>query len=212
MGDDIFESISQGIDGTYDEENRRIKEIANEFQKLCRLHEAQLRDGKENVNSYEIEQRVAESYAKSVGMWIPMGNIFELGVPGPSGNENDTYVSPSSVFKVNNLLNSKSISNLLDKILLHNTLFPNTKYRLHGFAGYDGRSVLPVLEQARICNAQPATQIMIDTYMSALGFTKLEKTGRYSNNMYEVWDILPRNVLIDSEGDIYVIDAEIKKL
>ncbi len=30
--------------------------------------------------------------------------------------------------------------------------------------------------------------------------------------MYEVWDILPRNVLIDSEGDIYVIDAEIKKL
>ena len=54
MGDDIFESISQGIDGTYDEENRRIKEIANEFQKLCRLHEAQLRDGKENVNSYEI--------------------------------------------------------------------------------------------------------------------------------------------------------------
>ena len=65
MGDDIFESISQGIDGTYDEENRRIKEIANEFQKLCRLHEAQLRDGKENVNSYEIEQRVAESYAKS---------------------------------------------------------------------------------------------------------------------------------------------------
>ena len=165
MGDDIFESISQGIDGTYDEENRRIKEIANEFQKLCRLHEAQ-----------------------------------------------DTYVSPSSVFKVNNLLNSKSISNLLDKILLHNTLFPNTKYRLHGFAGYDGRSVLPVLEQARICNAQPATQIMIDTYMSALGFTKLEKIGNYSNNMYEVWDILPRNVLIDSEGDIYVIDAEIKKL
>ena len=83
MGDDIFESISQGIDGTYDEENRRIKEITNEFQKLCRLHEAQLRDVKENVNSYEIEQRVAESYAKSVGMWIPMGNIFELGVPGP---------------------------------------------------------------------------------------------------------------------------------
>ncbi len=55
MGDDIFESISQGIDGTYDEENRRIKEIANEFQTLCRLHEAQLRDGKENGSRIDIE-------------------------------------------------------------------------------------------------------------------------------------------------------------
>ena len=57
MGDDVFKSISQRIDGTYDEENRRIKEISDELQKLCRLHEAQLRDGKENVNCYEIEQR-----------------------------------------------------------------------------------------------------------------------------------------------------------
>ena len=57
MGDDVFESISQRIDGTYDEENRRIKVISDELQKLCRLHEAQLRDGKENVNCYEIEQR-----------------------------------------------------------------------------------------------------------------------------------------------------------
>ena len=53
---------------------------------------------------------------------------------------------------------------------------------------------------------------MIDTYMSAIGFIKLEKTGHYSNDIYEVWDILPRNVLVDSEGDIYVIDAEIKKI
>ena len=57
MGDDVFKSISQRIDGTHDEENRRIKEISDELQKLCRLYEAQLRDGKENVNCYEIEQR-----------------------------------------------------------------------------------------------------------------------------------------------------------
>ena len=57
MGDDVFKSISQRIDGTHDEENRRIKEISDELQKLCRLYETQLRDGKENVNCYEIEQR-----------------------------------------------------------------------------------------------------------------------------------------------------------
>ena len=25
------------------------------------------------------------------------------------------------------------------------------------------------------------------------------------------WDVLPRNVLVDADGDIYVVDAEIKK-
>lgn len=67
-----------------------------------------------------------------------MDTIFDLGVPGPSGNENDTYVSDNFVFKVNNLLNNKGICNLLERILLHNELFPNTAYQFVGFTGYDG--------------------------------------------------------------------------
>ena len=50
---------------------------------------------------------------------------------------------------------------------------------------------------------------MIDTYMGALGFEKTDKKGHYKNETYEVWDVLPRNVLVDSEGDIFVVDAEI---
>ena len=45
MNDDIFESVSQGSNGAYDEENRRIQEVSNELQRLCQLHEAQPRDG-----------------------------------------------------------------------------------------------------------------------------------------------------------------------
>ena len=212
MSNDILKSVSQGSNGAYDAENRRIKEISDELQRLCRLHEKESRDGKGNGGRFEIEQRVAEQYAKSVGMWISMDEVFDLGTPGPSGNENDTYVANDSIFKVNNLLNSGSIYNLLDKIILHNLVFPNTAYKLIGFAGYDGRSVMPVLEQERICNAHPATQVMIDTYMSALGFTKENNEGRYTNGTYVVWDVVPRNVLVDADGDMYVVDAEIKKL
>ena len=212
MSNDILKSVSQGSNGAYDEENRRIREIADELQRLCRLHEKESRDGKDDGGSFEIEQRVAEQYAKSVGMWIPMDKVFDLGTPGPSGNENDTYVSGTIIYKVNNLLNSGGIVKLLEKVLLHNLLFPNTAYILHGFAGYDNRSVMPVLIQRRIRNAQPATQIMIDTYMSALGFTKENDEGRYANGTYVVWDVVPRNVLADADGDMYVVDAEIKKL
>ena len=211
MKDDILESVSQRGDGAYDEENRRIQEVSNELQRLCRLHEEESGDGKRNGTRFEIEQRVAEQYAKEHGIWIPMDNIFDLGTPGPSGNENDTYVAKDTIYKVNNLLNSGGICRLLDKILLHNLIFPNTSYRLHGFTGYDGRTIMPVLEQERICESQPATQIMIDTYMAALGFEKDGEAGRFKSESYRVWDVVPRNVLVDKDGDMYVIDAEIVK-
>ena len=162
MSYDISESVSQRGDGAYDEENRRIQEVSDELQRLCRLHEEESGNGKANGGRFEIEQRVAEQYAKEHGMWIPMDNVFDLGIPGPSGNENDTYVAKDTIYKVNNLLNSGGVCKLLDKILLHNLIFPNTAYRLHGFTGYDGRTIMPVLEQERICESQPATQIMID--------------------------------------------------
>ena len=109
MNYDIPESVSQGSNGAYDEENRRIQEVSNELQRLCRLYEEEPRNGKSNGGSFEIEQRVAEQYAKSNNIWIPMDNVFDLGIPGPSGNENDTYVAKDTIYKVNNLLNSGGI-------------------------------------------------------------------------------------------------------
>ena len=76
-----------------------------------------------------------------------MDCVMNLGVPGPSGNENDTYVSNNTIYKVNNLLNSGSITGLLKKIILHNRLFYETSYSLYAFTGFDGRTVMPVLQQ-----------------------------------------------------------------
>ncbi len=212
MNHDILQQIPQRGNGAYDEENSRIQEIADKLRRLCRVYEEKSGDCKTNGSSLEIEQRITEQYAKDNNLWIPIDSLFDLGVPGPSGNENDTYISDTTVFKVNNLFNSGSIIKLLDKIILHNQVFPNTYYRLYGFTGYEGRSVMPVLQQDRICNAQPATQVMIDTYMAAFGFIQQSETGKFSNDSFIVWDIVPRNVLIDADGDMYVIDAEIKQI
>lgn len=108
MNDDIFESVSQRGSGEETAENRRIHEVADELRRRCQLYEAQLRDGQGNVSHLEVEQRVSEQYAKENGIWIPMSDVFDLGVPGPSGNENDTYVAKDTIYKVNNLLNSLS--------------------------------------------------------------------------------------------------------
>ena len=210
MNHDISQPVPQGSNGAQDAENSRIAAIADELERLCRVHEAQCGDSIPNENHFEVEQRVAEKIAKANGFWIPMMDIFDLGVPGPSGNENDTYVAEKVIYKVNNLLNSGGIVALLHKILMHNAIFPDTAYAFYGFAGFDGRTVQPVIAQPRVANARPATQIMIDTYMAALGFEKTSSEGRFSNKTYEVWDLVPRNVLADVEGDIFVVDAEIK--
>ena len=211
MNDDLFQSVPQGSIGAQDAENRRIEAIADELRRRCELYEAQRGDSQSHVTPFEVEQRVAELFAKENGLWIPMDQVFDLGTPGPSGNENDTYVSNDVIFKVNNLLNSGSILRLFDKVRMHNEIFPDTFYQLHAFTGFDGRSIMPILRQDLVKDAEPTPQIAIDTYMAALGFNREDIVGRYSNADYIVWDLIPRNVLRDHDGDIFVVYAEIKR-
>ena len=56
MSNDILKSVSQRGYGAYDAENRRIKEISDELQRLCRLHEEKSRNGKGDGGRFEIEQ------------------------------------------------------------------------------------------------------------------------------------------------------------
>lgn len=211
MNDDLFQSVPQGSIGAQDAENRRIEAVANELRRRCKLYEAQCRDGESHVSPFEAEQRAAENFAKEYGLWIPMEHVFDLGTPGPSGNENDTYVSNDVIYKVNNLLNSGSIISLFEKVRIHNEIFPDTFYQLHAFTGFDGRTIMPILRQDLVKDAEPTPQIAIDTYMAALGFNREDVVGRYSNTDYIVWDLIPRNVLRDRDGDIFIVDAEIKK-
>ena len=211
MNDDLFQSIPQGSIGAQDAENRRIEAVADELRRRCKIYEAQFRDGQSHVSPFEAEQRVAELFAKENGLWIPMERVFDLGTPGPCGNENDTYVSNDIIFKVNNLLNSGSILRLFEKVRMHNEIFPDTFYQLHASTGFDGRTIMPILRQDLVKDAEPTPQIAIDTYMAALGFNREDVVGRYSNPDYIVWDLIPRNVLRDRDGDIFVVDAEIKK-
>lgn len=211
MNHDIPQSFPPRSFRTQDAENSYIECIANELRRRCGVYEAQFRTSSTTLNLTDAEAQAAEAYAKEKGLWVPMERIAELGTPGMSGNENELYVSDDIIFKVNNLMNTGSIIALLEKAIMHNELFPETYYRLYGFTGFGGRSVYPILQQDLIKEAEPAPQIAIDTFIAALGFVKEEQTGRYSNSKYIVWDLLPRNVLRDLDGDLYVVDAEIKR-
>jgi len=49
MSHDISQSVPQGGNGAQDAENSRIAAIADELERLCAIHEAQLRDSQADV-------------------------------------------------------------------------------------------------------------------------------------------------------------------
>ena len=210
----VSEPIPQGEHRTEAPQDSRMEEAANRLRQRSRTHESL--DGRsgealplqERLNA---EAREAESYAKETGQWIPMSRVFDLGVPGPSGNENDTYVGNDGyIYKVNNLMNSRGILPLLERYQLHNQIFPESKYELVGFTGFDGGSIYPVFRQQYVPGASLSTPEEIDAYMQSLGFYQTGE-AEYSNGDVTISDLRPRNVLRDADSDMYVIDAEFRR-
>lgn len=66
-----------------------------------------------------------------------------------------------------------------------------------------------MLSQVYIENAKPAEPSEIKKYMMALGFSPIDD-WTYEGNGIVISDLKPKNVLKDIDGDLYVIDAEIK--
>lgn len=213
--DEISESIPQGEHGTETSQDGGLEEALAECRRRSSQDEryAQANSGTLSERERkEIENRAAENYAKEKGVWIPMQKVFSLGAPAPSGNENDVYLDTkdNSVYKVNNLMNSGNVTSLLERLNLHNEYFPDTKYELVGFSGFENGDVFPVLKQRYIEGADFATPEDIDGYMRSLGFKQRDE-ATYSNGDVTISDLRPRNVLKDADGDIYVIDADFKK-
>jgi len=199
------------------EADRRMAEITSKIRRGIDEAKRKRENGKRIgiQDEREIESRIALDYAKENDIWYP--NIYKLGIPFSSGNENTNvlYSDEQVVYKSNNLMNSKIIINLFDRIHLHNRLFPETMYDFVGFTGIDsGEDRVPYIEvifkQDLADKTIVATSKEISNFMKSIGFKKKTDTS-FINNSYEVSDLFPRNVLKDKNGIIYVIDAEIKE-
>lgn len=211
---DVFEFLSQRKDGEMPKENEFMVSFLNILRRTTADSSTDEKKSGESsddvIKVNEGEKRFSEKWAKQNNCWIPFSDIFSLGVPGPSGSESDTYVAKDSyIYKTNNLMHCRdSIVLAIEKFLLYNVIFPDSAYELRGFTGFDGRSVYPITRQRYIKGGIPVTQNEIDCYMSAIGMEKIS-LGRYENKDVVVWDVLPKNVLKDDSGDIFVIDVEI---
>jgi len=187
---------------------------------LRRCFEESYRNAQENSrsrkidepNPIDIENRVIEEYAKKQHLWISINDVFKIGGSFPSGNENNVFFCENEqvIYKMNNLFNNKgSVLSLLERLCAFNRIFPETRYEIYGFSGFGNGNVYPILKQQYVNSATEALDDEIESFMQSIGFCK-NGNGSFDNEIYEVSDLFPRNVLKDTNGIIYVVDADVK--
>lgn len=150
------------------------------------------------------------SFATSNNLWI---SLSELNVEFLSkGGENEVYTGDKDniVIKLNNFeYAGDDLENFFIRIAAHNKFFSNVPYQLVGFSYNSQQEFCAVLIQPYILAEREATEDEIATYMQALGF-EMVYYDEYHNEIHEVFDAVPNNVLYGIDGDLYFIDTQIR--
>ncbi|MBQ9426290.1 MAG: hypothetical protein IJU36_01485 [Paludibacteraceae bacterium] len=132
-----------------------------------------------------------------------------------SGNECENWIDTilNVVYKMNTLVHTgDNILKLLDRIEWYNTLFPTTALHFVGIQIMSSTHVYPVFSQPFVSSCRLATEQEITEYMTMRGFIRQEQDGVFASKDFLLSDIKPKNVLIEPDGTIFVIDAEIERL
>lgn len=127
------------------------------------------------------------------------------------GLEHEVYEKGDKVIKVNKVSSDK-LTGYLEKLMVHNHLFPDTAYKLLGFVNREGE-MLPIVEQSKIIGNETFNMKKIGMYL----FNKYEMF-QINPNIPELFvnnnaglmidDINPMNVII-KDGQPYFIDPQI---
>lgn len=100
---------------------------------------------------------------------------------------------------------------LFDRVILHNAIFPETSYQVVGYTFDEDFNFRFILTQPKI-KGRAATLEEIQSFVSKLGFDADPlHPDWYENDLIKIQDLHPKNVLIDTRGDLYVIDDVIQR-
>jgi hypothetical protein len=164
-----------------------------------------------------------EVSTRANGTWIDdIKSIADSRLIG--GFENEPYISKDgkTVIKVNNFAflndndtqyeHTRDFNYFVDRLNAHNELFPKDKYKIIGFAENSKGEVSVVLQQPFVRDAELASTAQIEAWLHENGFKRTVKPDGfvyYTNGKYELSDIKPQNVLVDTNGDLRFIDLDI---
>ncbi len=123
------------------------------------------------------------------------------------GSENDIYYDETTgrVWKRNRIdVMHVSWGQFFDRMVLHNAHFPEAPVRLEGFVDSD-YGFCPVFTQPDVHAARGARRDEVEPMMQDRGYTR-KSCDNYRNDRLHVEDLHDGDVLVDEDGELYVID------
>lgn len=159
------------------------------------------------------EEKYLEEYAKAKGVWID--DLYEYfgRVPDDYGQENKVYYTEDGKYavKTNMGVFNESWLDFLDRMALHNYLFPESAYTLEGFGKDNMGNFNAILKQPFIHGTAP-TDSEIESFMKENGFERITEDGDKSNDYISqeqgliVYDLHRGNVIKTDSGKLIVFD------
>ncbi|MDR1023458.1 MAG: hypothetical protein LBL94_09350 [Prevotellaceae bacterium] len=126
-----------------------------------------------------------------------------------NGKESAVYIHPEDNRFVRKVfcykILSKTPSEALQRIQLHNSLFPETAYEIEGYADYFGEFCF-VLKQPFIVGKRPSAKEIVEE-MRKRGFEDMGGGQLFINDTYIVDDLHEGNVIKSADGFFYFIDT-----
>lgn len=148
-------------------------------------------------------------FANANNLWIDLSHLNITYMD--KGGENEVFHDgKSSVIKLNDFeYAGDDLENFFIRINAHNKFFSNVPYQMIGFSYNSRQEFSAVLTQPYILAEREATEDEIIEYMEALGF-EMDYIDEFHNDQYEVFDVVPNNVLYGIDKDLYFIDTQIR--
>ena len=160
-----------------------------------------------------IQERIIESWAKAKSIWHDNLDTIEGKELFAEGGEAKVFANDGDT-KVIKILSTEYFITpqfALDRITLHNTLFPEAALKITGF-GRNSKGEFQFLVEQPFIQGTPATQAEIDRFITKAGFTKStkDKGNTFITNDLYVSDLHDENVIKTPNGNLIVIDADLR--
>lgn len=170
-------------------------------------------DFKEETKCAAQQANCIEQWARAVNCWTDdVTNILSknLGNEIAQGGEAKVYDHGSSLIKSIGLDYYIQPILALDRISLHNTLFPETKLYVLGF-GRDSIGDFQIIVEQPFIIGNHASEYEIESYAKQLGFELRNPVNwTYANDDIYLSDLHDENVIKSIRGNIFVIDCDVR--
>ncbi len=199
-----YDKVSSGINSEKEGFDSLLEKAATEARRIsCAIQEVAGTTSCKGVQIHGLKKWAIEH-----DFWLK--DLSPLGEFSDRGSENEVYMDATNeiVYKLNDFRYADdNLDPFFQRIRIHNHLFADCAYTLHGFAENKEGKTCAILSQPFIRADREASFEEIAGALALMGFMPQQDGEYFTDGKIDIFDALPNNVLHGIDGNFYFIDT-----